>query len=336
MKYFKLYEDKTNNDFLVNIAKNALQNNKKEILDVAIDKGLDMKTYRGFLRDYCINTIYNFESLKLICVNDIEYEAILESIIILRIEKKDITKIKFETFKHLPNLTHVIINESTNIKDVEFLKHIPNLKKLEITRSKRTLDLSGLKHTRILKELVLGYNNLTNIESLKGLYILSYLNLNYNKIVDLTPIKDLHGLKRLTIGGNPVKSFKPLKNLVNLEKFYFDPEILDLPNDETVLLYETTEEIILLLNTHIHELGGISFKYALTNPNFDMLAKDYEGYFQNTKLFYLRKVYFDGDQREPQGTIKDKEDWLKNVYTPYFEKYVKPWIEEQGWYLWSY
>ena len=366
MKYLKLYEDHgdmLDSDFLWNLMRNALRNNSQETFDFAIEKGFYLVGERMELIRYCIREIYNFESLKMICVDEQEYKAILESILVINIHM-EISETPFETFKLLPNLQQLIINAPLDLNNLDFMKYIPNLKELAIAGSKKPFDLSGLKYTTSLKELNLNNNVITDVKFLKGLDKLTYLDLlknkitdlngiedckslkklliQYNNIEDLSPIKELYNLEFLSISGNPVRSIKPLKDLINLENFYYEDDSLNIPFDEVVMLDSNTLEMILNLNTEHHVLGDIPFKYSLLRPDNNLISREQKGgdieqINENTKLFYLRKVYFSADQSEPPANKhQEKENWVKNVYTPYFKKYIEPWIEENGWYLWSY
>lgn len=102
---------------------------------------------------------------------------------------------------------------------------------------------------------------------------------------------------------------------------------------------EISKEVDEIVNTHEIELGGKKVTYKLEEPqkgNINMFIKSGESEEEaNKKLFHLISIE---DIYEPDNKVSDDEweNWMKNIYNPFFEKYVEPLVEENNWRLWSY
>jgi len=102
---------------------------------------------------------------------------------------------------------------------------------------------------------------------------------------------------------------------------------------------EISKEVDEIINTHEIELGGKKVTYKLEKPqkgNINMFIKSGESEEEaNKMLFHLLEIE---DIYDKNNDISGDEfkNWIRNIFNPFFEKYVEPFVEENNWRLWSY
>ncbi|MCB5252345.1 MAG: leucine-rich repeat domain-containing protein, partial [Candidatus Cloacimonetes bacterium] len=88
--------------------------------------------------------------------------------------------------------------------------------------SRGIVSLEGAQHLINLPELILHYNQISDLSPLSNLNNLQYLILFYNQISDLGPLSNLSNLQILDLSSNQVSDLSPLSNLSNLEGLSLD------------------------------------------------------------------------------------------------------------------
>ena len=112
---------------LVNIYKNGLKSERKELLDLAIEKGFNLSQHVEDLVDYCENEIFNFNILEFICHKT--YTENIEETEYLIINNTD-----FDGFKNLTSLKKLedITLNNCNITSFNLIDQFPNLESITI------------------------------------------------------------------------------------------------------------------------------------------------------------------------------------------------------------
>ncbi len=77
-------------------------------------------------------------------------------------------------------------------------------------------DLSGIEHCKNLTELIIHFNQISNISALSSLHNLNHLHLGGNQISDISPLSPLTNLTYLKLENNQISDISPLATLNNL------------------------------------------------------------------------------------------------------------------------
>ena len=124
-------------------------------------------------------------------------------------------------------LSHLFSLEGRNISDFTGLEHAINLEQLIIqknqTRDLRNL-ISNIAGLTNLRELVLSFNQITDVEPLSGLTNnnLRILALRGNQITDVSSLSGLTNLRELWIDDNAITDVRPIMDLTNLRGLILD------------------------------------------------------------------------------------------------------------------
>ncbi len=196
-------------------------------------------------------------------------------------------------------------------------------------------ELTGIEDCINLTNLVLSYNNITDISPLAGLLNLVSLNLNENNINDLTPLAGLNNLTRLYLGNNNISDetlyylsgltnittlvldynsitdITPLENLSNLTCLVLNDNFID---DITPLEDMTGLIVLYLYHNNITDLTSLAHLTELTTLYL------YDNSISNVKplsgLINLTSLVLDYNQIEDIGPLAN----LKNLSTLYLNE----------------
>jgi hypothetical protein len=103
---------------------------------------------------------------------------------------------------------------------------------------------------------------------------------------------------------------------------------------------QAEKEINHIMNSHEIVFAGNTVHYKLEKPtpeqvqNFMKSESEQEA---KMSLLSIEEVIFT-EHPEPDYDTEPEaySPWVKNVYTPFLNKYIKPWAEENGYRLWKY
>jgi len=151
--------------------------------------------------------------------------------------------------------------------------------------------------------------------------------------------------------------FKETKSFIFYSKLWYEhkfdhsivkqdieKEISDFTNKYNTTVYELdrqkeiNKEIDDIMNTHEEDFGNITLRYKLEKPSKPQVNRfiksgDSEEA-ANKKLFSV--ISLEGTN-EPEDLHSDEwKKWVKEVYNPFFEKEIVPFVEKNGWRLWVY
>jgi internalin A len=125
---------------------------------------------------------------------------------------------------------------------------------------------------RNVSELILCYNQISDITPLKSLTGLKFLRMGSNQISDLTPLSSLTGITDLYLNANPIRDISPLKSMTNLQHLFLGYCSID---DITVLQSMTKLELLNISGNNITEFSSLGKLinlrelWVLYNPGLD-------------------------------------------------------------------
>ncbi|EAG1723496.1 hypothetical protein BBW79_14205, partial [Listeria monocytogenes] len=151
-------------------------------------------------------------------VDDIVTQAELNTIRILRVDKKGIVDIS--GVENLTNLIDLYI-AGNQISDITPLLPLTNLENVDLSDNPLS-DISLLSNLTSLVVLALEGNQISDISPLSNLTKLVRVYLNNNQISDVSPLANLTNLSHLSLEENQISDVSPLANLTNLSHLYLD------------------------------------------------------------------------------------------------------------------
>ncbi|KAM3924765.1 uncharacterized protein RB166_008112 [Leptodactylus fuscus] len=170
-----------------------------------------------------------------------------ERILILDLSLNELTKLKTNSFHHLPNLLE--LNVSCNaLHSIPGLVVLPNILTLDISYN-AIAEIEQFKVCTQLVHLNVSHNKIESIKELPSLANLTRLHLNSNKLYSLDGIQNLPKLYELYVQHNEITSLLPLASSLNLN-------ILDASNNYISSLSETVEVLCRLQRLNELKLTG--------------------------------------------------------------------------------
>ena len=160
----------------------------------------------------------------------------LTNLKILKIRNADLSKIDFNIFKNLEELTL----DCSRINNIEQLEPLTNLKYFDYNNvsyhfNSSELDKLGSQFPN-LEYLKLSGENITDIQFVSKLTKLKTLDLILNNIEDISPIENLKELEKLYLSLNDIINIEPITKLENLKELeIFGNEIIDISPLENMI-----------------------------------------------------------------------------------------------------
>ena len=217
----KLFEQYNRNETLMGLAKMGLRTGRREVLDLAIKRGLDLEgglttfSNRYLLEEYCTKTIFNFTSLEWLYEENQEY------------------------LDYIHNIKQLVCDNHP-IKSLKGLERLVNLKRLDCENCGLT-SLEGIEKIPHLLMVYCRENKITNLKGIENLTKLYFIDCSHNRITDLKGIENLKELKTLYCTDNNLTSLVEIVEL-NLGLILFDSnplpqEVLDIDKVNSVVRY---------------------------------------------------------------------------------------------------
>ena len=211
MKRIKLFEAYNRNETLLGLAKMGLRTNRKEVFDLAVSRGFDVKDNFNNLRIYCEN-IANFNSIEWIYPNKEVYQEYIDGITFFNCANNNLTSLK--GIERLTNLTKLRCYNN-NLTDLKGIEGLTKLRNLQCNENNLT-SLKGIENLTRLTTLYCNDNQLTDLKGIKKLTNLFDLNCAHNNISSLKGIEGLTNLGDLNCPDNKISSLKGIENLTKL------------------------------------------------------------------------------------------------------------------------
>ena len=165
---------------LLGLAKMGLRTNRREVFDLAINRGLDIENNSDKLRKYCISSIYNYTTLEWL-YHDSDSESYKNYI-----------------------LSKITINCSDKgLTTLQGLERLTNLTSLDCYDNNLT-DLNGIENLKNISTLDCGKNKLSDFEIISNLPKITRLYLDTNLFADLKGIEKLTKLHKIDLKHNPL------------------------------------------------------------------------------------------------------------------------------------
>lgn len=172
MKHLKLFEDLDiiNDEFLINLVKNAIRNNSTETLNFAKENGLDLEDVWGVvdLENYC-EEVGNYDFKKHIEPKSYENDKVF--VTELELYKKSYIFDTLDPISNLKSLEKLHLHNIEKLKTLKGIEKLTNLKQLTISSCYNLENLNGIEKLKKLDNFVMRSNfsksKLNNIESMK-------------------------------------------------------------------------------------------------------------------------------------------------------------------------
>ena len=244
MNNIKLFEAYNKEETLLVLAKMGLRTNRREVFDLAIQRGFDVKNNFNVLFDYCCD-IGNWNSLEWIYPDKKRYRSYIDNIRHLNLYDVNLTDLT--GLSCLTNLTNLNLykNNLTTLKGIEVLT---KLKSLDCSYNKLT-DLKGVESLTKLVDLDFEHNEINNISALSELTKLEKVCLQYNHITDITPLSKSINIRYMDICNNDITDLSVIVDFNSLTNLYLEENPL---TQDVIEIYEE------LLENGGYEQGGNS------------------------------------------------------------------------------
>ena len=309
MKYFKYFEEINNDlddDFLLNMAKNAIRNNSIETLQFAIKQGLDLDKHKVSLIGYAESTVSNYDIIEHINIekyneNSKELETLLYHSRSTKIEGiRSLKNLKsFNAVHHgddviLEDISEIVYNQNlenvslsnNRVKDISPLAKLSKIKTLHLGSNPDIKDYTPLQELPNLKILYINNNEIKDVSFLFNMKstVLDFLNIEMNFIEDVTPLFSLKALEILDANYNKIKDVSILFGLENLKRLEVsDNQITTLEGVEKSSLVEDDDRS-LGIQCRGNPLPEEVLKFVNQNQSYD----DYDS-LSGVKNYYTKK-----------------------------------------------
>lgn len=210
MKHLKLYEN-FDDELLLDVVKSqALQFNKRDMLDYAIKEGFDLPKHMVELIRYCRENGLH-DSVQMIHPDTYQWQ--IDNITVLNVTGKKLKRLQLNSLVNLKEL-YCYDNNLTDIKGIEKLT---NLEVLNITNNDLT-NLKGIENLIYLKELSVSNNKLTHLKEIENIKNLTHIYASHCQLGELN-VGKLTNLRHIDCGVNELNSLDVSK-LINLVELH--------------------------------------------------------------------------------------------------------------------
>ena len=208
MNNVKLFEAYNRDETLLGLAKMGLRTNRKEVFDLAVSRGFNIKKNFYLLGMYC-DKIFNYKSLEWIYPNKQEYQNFINNITELYCSVRNLTTL--EGISCLTNL-RILDCSHNNLTTLKGIENLSQLTELDCYKNNLT-SLKELKQLTRLNKLYCYNNEIASLHGIEKLTNLRNIDCADNKITSLQGIENLNSLEYLTCYTNKITSLKQLKGL---------------------------------------------------------------------------------------------------------------------------